>query len=129
MSVARALLRGESAPAAWLRVMHRRVAVRRYIEVGVFTAWTCAFVSTYLRRVGPLDAFRGFAVDITSTAMAQGTRNLVSSRAPRTRDLCSPAAPPHVPRKKLAPQRRARERGVSDARAKDGQGSCAIAHR
>ena len=54
-----------------------RAQVRRYIEVGVFTAWTCCFVSAYLRRVGTLGAFRGFAVDITTVALAVGTKALL----------------------------------------------------
>ena len=38
---------------------------------------TCCFVSTYLRRVGRLGAFRGFAVDITTVALATGTKALL----------------------------------------------------
>jgi hypothetical protein len=63
--------------AAALIHVGSNVDVQRYIEVGVFTAWTCCFVSAYLRRVGTFGAFRGFAVDITTAAMAQGTRNLL----------------------------------------------------
>ena len=54
-----------------------RVEVSRYIEVGVYTAWTCCFVSAFLRRVGPLNAFRGVAVDITQVAIAAGTKMLL----------------------------------------------------
>jgi hypothetical protein len=63
--------------AAALIYVGSRVEVHRYIEVGVFTAWTCCFVSTYLRRVGRLGAFKALAVDIVSTAMAHGTKALL----------------------------------------------------
>ena len=56
---------------------HHSDQVRRYIEVGVYTAWTCAFVSTYLRRVGRVGSFRGYAVDLTTAALAAGTRSLL----------------------------------------------------
>lgn len=63
--------------AAALIYLGSRANVRRYIEVGVYTAWTCSFVSTYLRRVGRLGAFRGVAVDLVNTAIAHGTRDLL----------------------------------------------------
>jgi len=63
--------------AAALIHVGSRVAVHRYIEVGVYTAWTCGFVSTFLRRVGTPGAFRAHAVDITHSAIATGTRTLL----------------------------------------------------
>ena len=63
--------------AAALIYVGSRAEVRRYIEVGVYTAWTCSFVSTYLRRVGPRGAFRGFAVDLINGAISHGTRELL----------------------------------------------------
>lgn len=44
--------------------------VKRYIEVGVFTAWTCCFISAYLRRVGPIGAFQGRCVVAARRARA-----------------------------------------------------------
>lgn len=41
-------------------------------------AWTCCFISAYLRRVSPLGDFRGYAVDVTSVAIAVGTKSLLS---------------------------------------------------
>ena len=63
--------------AAALIYVGSRVEVKRYIEVGVYTAWTCCFVSAYLRRVGRLGTFKGYAVDLVSTNIAHGTRDLL----------------------------------------------------
>ena len=63
--------------AAALIHVGSRIEVRRYIEVGVFTAWTCCFVSTYLRRVGGVGTFKGYAVDLVNTAIAAGTKSLL----------------------------------------------------
>lgn len=65
--------------AAALVHIGSRVEVHRYIEVGVYTAWTCCFVSTYLRRVGKLGSFEGYAVDLSSAAIAVGTKTLLAS--------------------------------------------------
>jgi len=65
--------------AAALVHVGSRVAVHRYIEVGVYTAWTCCFVSAYLRRVGTLSAFSGHAVDISHSAIAAGTKALLAN--------------------------------------------------
>jgi len=49
----------------------------RYVEVGVFTAWTCCVVSAFLSRVAAGDrGFQGFAVDIKTGNIAAPTLQL-----------------------------------------------------
>lgn len=52
--------------------------VTTYVELGVWTAWTCALMSAYLQRVGSAaDHFQGAAVDVTSIHISQATRRLL----------------------------------------------------
>ena len=49
----------------------------RYVEVGVFTAWTCCIVSAFLSRVAAGNrGFQGFAVDIKTGNIAAPTLKL-----------------------------------------------------
>jgi hypothetical protein len=50
----------------------------RYVEVGVYTAWTCCLVSAYLRRVAGASGFAGLAVDVKISNIAQGTFDIFS---------------------------------------------------
>ena len=60
--------------AAALIHVGSRVDVSRYIEVGVYTAWTCSFVSAYLRRVprGGENSAHAAAGDETYATSARG---------------------------------------------------------
>ena len=53
--------------------------VHTYVEVGVWTAWTCVFISAYLTRMGSPGSFRGAAVDISRDHISQSTRTLLSA--------------------------------------------------
>ena len=49
----------------------------QYVEVGVFTAWTCCIVSAFLSRVAAgTRGFQGFAVDIKTGNIASPTLSL-----------------------------------------------------
>ena len=61
--------------------------VRAYLEVGVFSAWTCVLMSAYLDRVNRCSggagttaeaAFRGYAVDTVPRFIKPGTRALLT---------------------------------------------------
>ena len=49
----------------------------RYVEVGVYTAWTCVIVSSYLKRTQGKHGFEGLAVDVKVGNIAQGTFDLM----------------------------------------------------
>ena len=54
--------------------------IRLYVEVGVFSAWTCVVVSAFLARILPLALrpFRGAAVDLSKSNIARGTFALLA---------------------------------------------------
>lgn len=52
--------------------------VERYVEVGVWTAWTCVFVSAFLSRLSaPGGSFQGIAVDLSRDRISTFTRLLL----------------------------------------------------
>jgi len=74
------------APAlAAIGALAAKEPIRSYVEVGVFSAWTCVLVSAYLRRFAVDDSidatraatFRAAAVDIDSTHIARETHTLM----------------------------------------------------
>lgn len=54
--------------------------IRTYVEVGVFSAWTCVVISSFLARILPPSAgpFRAAAVDIDRSHIAFGTGTLLA---------------------------------------------------
>ena len=59
----------------------RRTQVQTYVEIGIFTAWTTTVMAAYMHRLSAradgMTAFRGFAVDITSSHITPGTLSLL----------------------------------------------------
>jgi len=50
-----------------------------YLEVGVYTCWTCVVISSYLKRlIGSAGHFAGHAVDVKSVNIHQGTFALMT---------------------------------------------------
>ena len=76
MQISNALLVLGSAPR---RTTGADLAPFRYVEVGVFTSWTCTLVSTYLNRVASgTRGFEGLAVDVKTGNIASGTLDLMN---------------------------------------------------
>ena len=70
LQISKALVHIARSPTIW--------PVRRYVEVGVWTAWTCVLVSAYLSRVGASDgSFQGAAVDISHQQITPQARVLL----------------------------------------------------
>ena len=56
-----------------------RGGVSRYVEVGVYTAWTTCLIGAYARRAtGRASHFEGFAVDVTFSHISNETRAILS---------------------------------------------------
>ena len=51
--------------------------ITSYIELGVHTAWTCAFVAAFLARLAWPTAFHGAAIDITKMRISQGATEVL----------------------------------------------------
>lgn len=49
-----------------------------YVEVGVFTAWSCCIISAYLRRTGGGAPFSGLAVDVKAANIASSTMEMLT---------------------------------------------------
>ena len=57
-----------------------RRSVARYIEVGVYTAWTACLTSAFVRRVTSTSgSFEGFAVDVSRAEITSSTIELLSA--------------------------------------------------
>ena len=69
-----------SAALVHLATSPRIPPIFTYIEVGVFSAWTCVVISAFLSRITPLDGpgFRGAAVDIMRAHVSAGTMTLLT---------------------------------------------------
>lgn len=64
--------------AALISVAHR-IHVRRYVEIGIYTAWSTCTIAAYLARVGGgLDGFEGHGLDVTTKYLTNSTRALLS---------------------------------------------------
>lgn len=64
---------------AMIAVGRKLSPVRRYVEVGVYTAWTTTVMATYLQRVSGGESFEGRAVDITSAHITPGTMHVLGA--------------------------------------------------
>ena len=60
------------------RLRREPQALFRYVEVGVFTAWTSCVVAAYLRRAGGGTPFSGWAVDIKMGNIHPSTLKLLT---------------------------------------------------
>ena len=50
-----------------------------YVEVGVWSGWTCCVVAAYLQRTSGAVDFHGYAVDVTLSRMAARTRTIMAA--------------------------------------------------
>ena len=75
--------------ASALVFLGQSVSIRRYLEVGVWSAWTTVVLSAYASRLLPSPGFSGVASDLDDSHIAHSTRralrNLNVSFVPRNR--------------------------------------------
>lgn len=64
--------------ASALGAVARKMRVRRYLELGIYTAWSTVTIAAFFTRVGGGAPFRGYAVDISSQHLTATTRMLLS---------------------------------------------------
>ena len=67
--------------------------VRSYLELGVATGWTAAFITSYLRRFSPQSVIRGIGLDISFHQVSVATQSLLDANKV---DLQLRRKPPHL---------------------------------